>query len=94
MQRNTSGAFSNVFCSLAQNDPDFFYNYSRMSFSLFKKWLELVKPKIEKRTIIREPISPEMRLAITLRYLSVIQDLCFKYFSGINLFIYTVPGKC
>lgn len=41
-----------------------------MSPQTFDKLLFIVQPYITKRTLIREPISPKLRLEITLRYLA------------------------
>ncbi|CAL9687450.1 unnamed protein product [Knipowitschia caucasica] len=51
-----------------KTDPDQFRAYFRLSPELFSHLLNMVTPKIEKiHTNMREPISPEERLAICLR---------------------------
>jgi len=51
-------------------DETKFRNYFRMDLIKLKKLLELVGPLITKQSIVREPILPETRLHITLRYLA------------------------
>lgn len=49
-------------------DPKRFYIYFRMARECFDEVLDWINPKmIKMSTIFREPISPEERLAITLR---------------------------
>ena len=49
-------------------DPDKLYDYFRMSQTSFKELLDLLEPHIKKKdTIMRNSISAEERLAITLR---------------------------
>ena len=65
--RNESGAHIQIFGALNKlNDQQLFHNYMRMSSPKFEELLLLVGPSIEKKTIIREPLSNSMRLAITL----------------------------
>ena len=56
-------------------------NFLRMDCETFEEHLLMVKPLIEKQnTVMREPISPSMRLSATLRYLatgSKFEDLKF-----------------
>ncbi|XP_018306299.1 uncharacterized protein, partial [Mycetomoellerius zeteki] len=52
-------------------DETKFRNYFRMDSITFKKLLELIGPLITKQSVVREPIPPETRLHITLRYLAL-----------------------
>lgn len=68
--RNSSGAFANIFDSLRDVDDEIlFMKYMRMKSTQFEELLLLVGPLIEKETVVREPISAAMRLVITLRYI-------------------------
>lgn len=67
MDRNNSGAHTTVFEQLAKEDPELFYSYTRMSLGDFEELLSLVAPIIQKQTVIQEPMSPSLRLALTLR---------------------------
>ncbi|KAL5238629.1 hypothetical protein ACI65C_006039 [Semiaphis heraclei] len=48
--------------------PEKFFDYYRMSISLLEELLEKVRPNLKKETThLRNPISPEERLTVTLR---------------------------
>jgi len=47
-----------------------FGNYFRMNPIIFQELLKLIGPSIVKQYVIRDPIPPETRLHITLRYLA------------------------
>lgn len=68
LDRDTSGAFEMCFQQLARQDPNLFYDYTRMSLSEFEELLLMVGPMIQKETVIKVPMTPALRLAITLRY--------------------------
>lgn len=61
------GAFANIVQEL-RSDPERFYNFHRMLPDQFDELLDLIKPKIRKCWLTREPISPGLRLSLTLRY--------------------------
>lgn len=51
-----------------RKDPSKFYNYFRMSIPTFDHVLELIKNRIQRQnTNLRKCITPEERLAVTLR---------------------------
>lgn len=68
---------------LKVSQPDDFKNYMRMDDATFQDLLEKIKPIIIKKdTFMRDAISPETRLSITLRYLAngnSFEDLKFFY---------------
>lgn len=49
------------------NDPEQFYKMKRMSVEAFDELTELVKSRIERQYVVREPISVEERLALTIK---------------------------
>jgi hypothetical protein len=60
----------NILSDLRMSDGSF-VNFTRMSSSDFETLLQMIAPSIAKQdTILRNAISPHIRLAITLRYLS------------------------
>ncbi|XP_011858851.1 PREDICTED: uncharacterized protein LOC105556374 [Vollenhovia emeryi] len=71
-----------LFEELGPEDPKSFQNYTRMQEEVMEELLILVRPYIEKKdTVMREAISPRMRLSVTLRYLATgnsFQDLAFS----------------
>lgn len=77
--------FSNekLLTHLKENEPIDYKNYIRMTAVTFNKLLEKVAPLIKKQnTLMRDAISPETRLNITLRFLAKgndFEDLKFFY---------------
>lgn len=67
LDRLNTGAFCNIFSQLSVTDPMLFKKYMRMSTSQFEALFLMVRPIIEKKKFIREPICAQTRLAITLR---------------------------
>ncbi|XP_011884125.1 PREDICTED: putative nuclease HARBI1 [Vollenhovia emeryi] len=67
-RRKVYGDFATLFSELKE-DVDLFFRYTRMDVSTFYELLRLVSPYLQKRSM-RPSISPEQRLAITLRYLA------------------------
>jgi len=65
-QRKTHGAYYTTVPTLLRHS-DLFTNYCRMSKTQFEDLLTLIAPKIIKQTFIRESISPDQRLLLTLR---------------------------
>jgi hypothetical protein len=67
---------------LENNEPRDFQNYLRMDSELFQNLLRVVRPRIEKKnTVMREAVSAEERLSVTLRYLATgnsYEDLKFS----------------
>lgn len=56
---------------LEQSSPADYKNFLRMDPSVYKELLEKVTPYIEKQnTLMRDAISPDERLSVTLRYLA------------------------
>lgn len=66
-QRKTHGAYY-ITVPIALRHFDLCTNYCRLSKTLLEDLLTLIASKIIKQTFIREPISPDQRLLLTLRY--------------------------
>lgn len=64
------GCGSTLIRELEQSDPIKYFNYFRMSHTLFNELHEKIKNQISKLYVVRAPIPSEIRLAITLRYLA------------------------
>lgn len=61
----------NLLKEIQISDPKDFQNYFRMNVHIYNKLLSMVEPLITKMdTNMRESISPNERLALTLRYLA------------------------
>ena len=55
---------------LNSNDTNKYCNFMRLTPILFERLLEIISPRIEKQYVVREPISPQTRLELTLQYLA------------------------
>lgn len=67
LQRENGEKFKKFFTEI-KNYPDKFFEYFRMSVSSFEELLELVRTEITKKnTFMRDAISAEERLTITIR---------------------------
>ena len=70
-RRSDLGAFDTLLSELREEDKSSFLNFLRVSPGLFDDLLEKITPLIERQdTSYRPAISPEIRLAITMRYLA------------------------
>lgn len=58
--------FYNLYNEMRLSDPDSFFNYTRMTATMFDKLLQLVECKLRKNSN-RPSISPACRLLLTLR---------------------------
>jgi len=68
--RRLQGASDNLIIEMQTTDREKFFNYFRMSPQLFEELLTLVEPRIEKQELCRIPISPRIRLQVTLHWLA------------------------
>lgn len=65
LQRKQKGHFHILFQFIKNNDDEQFLKFTRMTVLQFKRLLKLVQKPLTKKSI-REPLSPEHRLCITL----------------------------
>ncbi len=65
------GSSLGILRELQDSDSACYNNYLRMGMIKFNALLEMVRPLIEKETNLRDTITAEQRLAITLRYLAI-----------------------
>lgn len=69
-RRFQQGASENLVKEMLAEDTEKYVDYFRMAPQLFEALLTLVGPVIAKEHVVREPISPDTRLQITLRFLA------------------------
>jgi len=69
-RRLLQGASTNLVREMQTEDEEKYVNYFRLPPQLFEDLLKLVGPVIAKEHVVRDPISPEIRLHITLRFLA------------------------
>lgn len=71
MKRREQGAYNNLVTELRETDKRSYKNFLRMDEANFNFILNSVRPYIEKKdTRLREAISADQRLCITLRFLA------------------------
>ncbi|XP_029677097.1 protein ALP1-like [Formica exsecta] len=78
-------------------DKKKFVNYFRMDPIIFQESLKLVGPSIVKQYVIRDPIPPETRLHITLRYLASgdsMASISYAYRIGNNTVSKIISETC
>ena len=68
-ERKLKGEFLTLIQDLKLFDSEYFFKQFRMTPTKLEELLSWVAPKIEKSSVRREPIGPEQRLCVTLRYL-------------------------
>ncbi|XP_071555857.1 putative nuclease HARBI1 isoform X1 [Temnothorax nylanderi] len=96
-RRFAQGASDNLVQEMIIEDPHKYINYFRMSSLLFEKLLALVGPIIAKEYVIREPISPVIRLQLTLRYLASgdsMKSLSYAFRVGHNTISKIIRETC
>ncbi|KAJ8927999.1 hypothetical protein NQ314_019465, partial [Rhamnusium bicolor] len=83
---------------LRENDPNDFRSYLRMDETSFRHLLNMLEVHLKKQdTIMRESISPEERLVVTLRILATgrsYEDLNFSTCIAAQTLGYIIPETC
>lgn len=91
------GAYNTILSELRSFDNDF-KRYLRMNEETFEELLAKVRPCITKQTTkFRKPIAPELKLAITLRYLATGEDfesLMFHFRVHSSTIAQFIPTVC
>ena len=91
------GQYDTLMNELRMEDRGGFKSFLRMDFDICVHIHERVAPRIMKRWKNRLPISPGMKLAITLRFLSTgisYRALVFDFRVAHNIILLFVPGVC
>lgn len=65
LQRKKKGHFHTLFQYIKIKDHEQFFKFTRMTVSQFEELLQILRESLTKKSI-REPLSPEQRLCITL----------------------------
>ena len=83
---------------LREGDVKSFRNFVRMDPEMFKHMVEDLTPRLEKKTTnFRKPLSPGLKLAITLRYLATgdsYKSLAYGFRVAPNTLVIVVPEMC
>ncbi|KAL1426724.1 hypothetical protein MTO96_018039 [Rhipicephalus appendiculatus] len=82
---------------MRQGDVEYYHKYYRMMPHQFDFLLRLLQQDLQRKHVVREPISPAERLAMTLRYLSsgdLVQDIALAFRVGISTARMAVKVTC
>lgn len=83
---------------IRENNPDDFRNYLRMEDDCFLALLNLVSPLIQRQdTRMRQAVTPEQRLVVTLRFLATgrtLEDLKFSSAISAQALGVIIPDTC
>uniref|UniRef100_A0A1B0DEF5 Uncharacterized protein n=1 Tax=Phlebotomus papatasi TaxID=29031 RepID=A0A1B0DEF5_PHLPP len=90
-RRKDKGHFDNLMQELKFEDKDWFYAYTRMERRQFEWILRKISPFLEKEHLMREPLSPELKLFVTLRYLAT-GDQVFTVAADFRIGVSTTRG--
>jgi len=96
-KRLLQGASANLVKEMQAEDEEKYVNYFRLPLQLFEELLKLVGPVIAKEHVVRDPISPETRLHITLRFLASgdsMKSLSYDFRVGHNTISKIVSETC
>lgn len=98
-RRQQLGQFSSLLDThLRLEDPVAFQNYTRLTPQLFDEVLQRVAPAIEREvTSFRQPLSPGLKLAVTLRHLATgdnYRSLAYAFRCGVSSISEMVPEVC
>ena len=74
-ERDRLGAYNALICEFTLHEREDYRRFMRMNTETFHELLEKIRPYITKKeTHLRKPISPEEKLAVTLRFLATGED--------------------
>lgn len=97
-RRPLYGQYEHLLQELKDEDPKGFKVFQRLSPELWTELYDKVGPRIERKTtMMREPISAGLRLAITLRYLATgdsYQSQMFGFRVADNTICGIIPETC
>lgn len=97
LRRVTLGHYDTLMQELMRESRGDFKSYLRMEPEMFREMLDRVSPRIEKSQQGRPPLSPGLKLAITLRFLSTgnsYHSLAFNFRVAHNTICLFVPEVC
>lgn len=96
-KRDEEGFFAKLWSEIRCGDPLKFRNFLRMESTEFDTLLNIISPRISKRNVVREAISPAQRLTVTLRYLATgesFRSLSYLFRMSQSIISSIVPECC
>ena len=98
LKRHRYGMYEKLLNQLREGDVKSFRNFVRMDPEMFNQIVEDLTPKLQKKTAnCRKPLSPGLKLAITLRYLATgdsYKSLAYGFRVAPNTIVSVVPEVC
>ncbi|TGZ48591.1 hypothetical protein DBV15_11889, partial [Temnothorax longispinosus] len=96
-RRLAQGDSNNLLVEMQLTDPEKYFNYLRMSSTIFNELLKIVGPLIEKQTAVRKPIPARTRLEMTIRWLASgdsMMSLSYAYRIAQCTLSHIIPETC
>ncbi|XP_075540151.1 uncharacterized protein LOC142575073 [Dermacentor variabilis] len=87
MHRKEEGLYYTAMRRMREGDHEFFFKFYRMTPEMFDTLLSFVVEDLKRKYVVREPLEPGERLAITLSYLASgqeIKDVALAYRVGVE----------
>jgi len=98
LKRHKYGMYENLMEQLREGDVKSFSNCVRMDLEMFNQMVEDMTHRLQKKTTnCRKPLSPGLKLAITLRYLATgdsYKSLAYGFRVAPNTIVSIVPEVC
>jgi hypothetical protein len=97
-RRTEKGHYENLVKELSLEDSESYRRFLRMDTETFNSIVDIVRPDIQKQmTLMRETISPEERVSLTLRFLATgdsYQSLSFAFRISPSSISHIIPEVC
>ncbi|XP_024885604.1 protein ALP1-like [Temnothorax curvispinosus] len=96
-RRLAQGDSNNLLVEMQLTDPEKYFNYLRMSSTIFNELLKIVGPLIKKQTAVRKPIPARTRLEVTIRWLASgdsMMSLSYAYRIAQCTLSHIIPETC
>lgn len=97
-RRPNLGQYTRLVQELKKEDEKGYYNFLRMDYNMFKEILQRIEGRISKTTTnFRKPLSPALKLAITLRYIAAgdsYHSLMYGFRMAHNTISKLIPEVC
>ena len=98
IERLIKGEYHSLIAEMRMFDTESFFKYFRMTPSRFDHLLSLIGTALyRKRTVMRSPVSPGERLAVTLRFLATgdsMKTIAFSYRLGHSTVCKIIDDTC
>jgi len=96
-RRPLLGTYDNLIQELIRESRGDFKSFMRMEVDMFQEMLARVGPRVAKQIVARQPLSPGLKIAVTLRYMATgesTRSLAFQFRLGHNSISLFIPQVC